>query len=198
MDMETKTQPRDVIVIGGSQGAFDVLRQMLVELPSDFPAAVLIVIHSVPSTPGHLASILDRYSVLPVGYGQDGEAVRPGRVYLAPPDRHLEIAPTGLIHLSDGPKVRYARPAADRLFETAAQVFGSRVISVILSGGDCDGTYGANVVSVAGGLSLVQEPRDALVPSMPLHAIQNDHPAAVVNSTAIAKVLMQAVAGLPV
>jgi two-component system chemotaxis response regulator CheB len=196
MDMHAETSSRDVVVIGGSHGAVEVLRTLLGELPHDFPAAILVVIHSGPSSPGYLASILDRYSTLPVAYALEGESVQPGRVYLAPADKHMEILAPGQIHLSDGPKVRHSRPAADRLFETAAEVFGDRVVSLILSGGDSDGTDGANAVIAAGGLSMVQEPQDALVPSMPINVIQRDHPRAVLNKADMGSVLIKAVSGL--
>jgi two-component system chemotaxis response regulator CheB len=152
---------RDVIVIGGSQGSVEVLRTLLNELPPDFPAAILIVIHTGPSSPGYLASILNRYGPLPVAYAQNGDSVEPGKVYLAPADKHLEIVEPGAVYLSDGPKIKHSRPVADRLFITAAGVYGGRVISLIISGGDCDGADGANAVNAAGGLSFVQEPDDA-------------------------------------
>lgn len=173
-----------------------MLRGLLGCLPSDFPASVLIVLHTGPSSPGYMASILDRYCDLPVSYAKHGELVEAGKVYLAPADRHLEVVTPGLIYLSDGPKVGFSRPAADRLFFTAAKVFGSRVISLILSGGDCEGADGANAVVAAGGLSFVQEPNEAMVPSMPTHAIQTDHPSATVKIKDMAAVLTRAINGI--
>ncbi|RJX79033.1 chemotaxis protein CheB [Pseudomonas sp. LS-2] len=196
MDINKTQTIRDVIVIGGSQGSLEVLRGLLGGLPSDFPASILIVVHTGPSSPGNMAPILDRYSTLPVSYAKHGELVEAGKVYLALADRHLEVVNPGLIYLSDGPKVRFSRPAADRLFVTAAEVFGSRVISLILSGGDCDGADGANAVVAAGGLSLVQEPHDAMIPSMPIHAIKKDHPSARVKIQDMADVLIDAVRGV--
>jgi two-component system chemotaxis response regulator CheB len=184
---------RDIIVIGGSEGSFEPLRAILTGLPTDIPAAILIVMHTGPSSPRLLASIFGTWSTLPVAYGKDGDRVEHGHVYVAPPDKHLEVVEPGVIHLSDGPKVKFSRPAADRLFETAAAVFGSRVISLILSGNDGDGTEGANAVRMAGGLCLVQDPRDAVVPSMPIKAIEHDHPGCLVGTTALVEVLMHVV-----
>jgi two-component system chemotaxis response regulator CheB len=116
---------RDIIVIGGSEGSFEPLRAILTGLPTDIPAAILIVMHTGPSSPRLLASIFGTWSTLPVAYGKDGDRVEHGHVYVAPPDKHLEVVEPGVIHLSDGPKVKFSRPAADRLFETAAAVFGS-------------------------------------------------------------------------
>lgn len=197
MNMQVAAHVKDIVVIGGSQGALDVLRTLLGALPRDFPAAILIVIHSGPSSPGYLAAILGRYSALPVAYACEGEKIEHGRVYVAPADKHLEIIAPGLVHLDNGPKVRYSRPAADRLFTTAAEVFGPRVVGLILSGGDCDGTQGANAVAAAGGMCLVQEPQDAVVPSMPISVIQRDHPDAIVRTDDMAMALMKAVNGTP-
>ena len=193
MDAQNTEVLRDVVVIGGSQGATEALRILLAGLPADFPAAVLIVIHTSPSGPDYMASVLGRYSTLPVEYGQEGQPVLPGRVYLAPADRHLEIVSPGIIHLDDGPKVNFARPAADRLFITAAEVFGERVISLVLSGGDSDGSDGSVVVKNAGGLSFVQRPEEAPVPSMPIQAMQKTTSSLQLRSEEMADALITAV-----
>lgn len=193
MDTRNTEVLRDVVVIGGAQGATEALRVILATLPTDFPAAVLIVIHTGPSSPGYMASVLNRYSTLPVEYGQEGQPVLPGHVYLAPADRHLEIVTPGVIHLDDGPKVHFARPAADRLFVTAADVFGSRVISLVLSGGDSDGSDGAVVIQNAGGLSFVQHPEEAPVPSMPIETMHKTTPSAQLKAEQMAQALIQAV-----
>lgn len=193
MDAKNTQVLRDVVVIGGSQGATEALRQLLDKLPADFPAAVLIVIHTNPTGPDYLASVLSRYSRLPVAYGQEGEPVLPGRVYLAPANRHLEIVSPGIIHLDDGPKVSFARPAADRLFVTAAEVFGSRVISLVLSGGDSDGSDGAVVIKNAGGLSFVQRPEEAPVPSMPIQTMRKIPSSAQLRAEEMADALISAV-----
>ena len=193
MDMQVETIARNIVVIGGSQGALGVLRTLLGALPREFPAAILIVLHSGPSSPGYLADIIGRYTALPVEYAREGKIIERGRVYLAPADRHLEVVAPGRLHLNDGPKVRYSRPAADRLFTTAAEVFGSRVVCVVLSGGHCDGLQGANAVAAAGGKCLVQAPEDAVVPSMPISVIEGDHPDAIVDNDNMAAALLSVV-----
>ncbi|MBC3207916.1 chemotaxis protein CheB [Pseudomonas sp. SWRI111] len=184
---------RDIVVIGGSEGSFGPLRQILSGLPADFPAAVLIVVHTGSSSPRLLASIFDSWSILPVAYGDEGVPVEAGRVYLAPPGRHLEVVEPGILHLSDGPKLHFAKPAVDRLFATAAVVFGGRVVSMVLSGNDGDGAAGAAAVHAAGGLSLVQDPSDALVSSMPVTAIEKDHPDSLVRTDALLAALIDSV-----
>jgi two-component system chemotaxis response regulator CheB len=192
MNSENARPSRDIIVIGGSEGGLAVLRTLLAGLPENLPACILIVLHTGPSSPRYLASILGAQCSLPVAYGIEGEAIRPGNVYLASPGTHLEVVARGNIHLSQGPKVNYSRPAADRLFQTAASVFGNRVISLILSGGDGDGTSGALAVTAAGGLNFVQDPDEAAVTGMPLHAIEKDHPSARIKSKDMASVLISA------
>ncbi|WP_434707801.1 chemotaxis protein CheB [Pseudomonas sp. R1-1] len=184
---------RDIVVIGGSEGSFVPLREILSGLPANFPAAVLIVVHTGPSSPRLLASIFNSWSTLPVEYGDDGMSIESGHVYLAPPGRHLEIVEPGALHLSDGPKIKFSKPAVDRLFHTAAAVFGDRVVSLILSGNDGDGAFGAAAVRAAGGLSLVQDPGDALVSSMPVRAIEEDHPDSLVRSNELLSALLHAV-----
>lgn len=193
MDTTNTQVLRDVVVIAGSQGATEALRKLLARLPADFPAAVLIVIHTNPSGPDYLASVLGRYSTLPVGYGKEGEPVLPSRVYLAPADRHLEIVSPGIIHLDDGPKVKLARPAADRLFTTAAEVFRERVISLVLSGSDSDGADGAVEVRNAGGLSFVQRPDEAPVPSMPIETMRKTILSPQLSAEEMADALIKAV-----
>lgn len=193
MDAINTQVPKAIVVIGGSQGATEVLRHLLAKLPADFPAAVLIVIHTNPSGPDYLASVLSRYSTLPVGYGKEGEPVLPSRVYLAPADRHMEIVAPGIIHLDDGPKVNLARPAVDRLFATAAEVFRERVISLVLSGGDSDGADGAVSVVNGGGLSYVQRPEEAPVPSMPIETMRKTILSPQLSAEEMADALIKAV-----
>lgn len=184
---------RDIVVIGGSEGSIEPLKAILAGLPAEFPGAMLIVLHTHFSSPMMMASILQRSSAIPINYGAHGERILPGRIYLAPPNRHLEVSAPGLIFLSKGPRVNFSRPAVDRLFQTAAEVFGCRVISVILSGNGRDGTDGAIAIGAMGGLNLVQDPIDADVESMPSRAIAEDDPDAVANAQALANTLIQAV-----
>jgi two-component system chemotaxis response regulator CheB len=193
MEGQPQALSRNIIVIGGSEGSIGVIESILRDLPSDLAAAVLIVIHTGPSSPMLMASILGRSALMPVTYGQQGETVREGRIYLAPPNRHMEIRAPGLLHLSDGPKVLFARPAVNRLFETAAAIYRSRVIGVVLSGGDSDGAAGLRAITEAGGLTFVQDLEEAEVPSMPWEALQQDDPIALLKSQVIGKVLTRAV-----
>lgn len=163
---------KDIVVVGASAGGIEALRTLLAGLPADLPASVFVVLHTSPESPGVLADILDRAGPLPARYAADGERIRPGRVYVAPRDRHLIIEP-GKVRLTRGPKENRFRPSVDPLFRSAAQVYGPRVVGVILTGGLDDGTSGLWAVKQLGGRAIVQDPREALVPSMPRSALEH-------------------------
>lgn len=162
---------RDIIVIGASVGGIEALRAIAGGLPKDLPAAVFVVLHTSPEAPGILADILDRAGALPASFAADGEHILPGRIYVAPPDKHLVIEPNR-VRLTRGPKENRFRPAVDPLFRSAAQVYGPRVIGVILTGYLDDGTAGLWAVKQLGGTTVVQDPHEALAPSMPASAMR--------------------------
>jgi two-component system chemotaxis response regulator CheB len=162
--------PKDIIVMGASAGGIEALRVLIGALPEDLAAAVFVVQHTSPESPGMLADILDRFGSLPAVSATDGEPIRPGRIYVAPPDRHMLIEPRR-VRITRGPKENRFRPAVDPLFRSAAQVYGPRVVGVILTGYLDDGTAGLWTVKQMGGTTVVQDPRDALVPFMPESAL---------------------------
>jgi len=161
-----------IVVIGASSGGIDALREVLGGLSESVPAAVAAVIHIGPYSAAHLPDSFRRWSVLPVDYARDGEAFRPGAVYLAPPDRHLLVHGERIL-LSHGPRENFTRPAVDPLFRTAAEVFGPLTIGVVLSGNLSDGTAGLWDVKRRGGITVVQDPREAEYPGMPQSAAQH-------------------------
>jgi two-component system chemotaxis response regulator CheB len=160
---------KDIIVIGTSAGGIEALQKLLANLPEDFPASVFIVLHTSPNSPSVLAGILDAAGPLPAAFAVHRQRIQPGRVYVAPPDHHLIIVP-GSVELSRGPKENRFRPAVDPLFRSAAQTYGPRVIGVVLTGGLDDGTNGLWTVKQLGGTAVVQDPSEAMAPSMPLSA----------------------------
>jgi two-component system, chemotaxis family, protein-glutamate methylesterase/glutaminase len=189
LDVQTLMN-KDIVVIGASTGGIDALREILRGLSPDLNASVFVVQHSGADAPGILHLILQRRSQIRVVTPADGERIVKGRVYLAPPDRHL-ILEQDRICLSRGPKENRFRPAIDPLFRSAAQVYGPRVIGVVLTGGLDDGTAGLWAVKRMGGTAIVQDPADAVVPSMPLSAsryVNVDH---IVPLVEIAPLLMK-------
>jgi len=162
--------PKDIIVVGASAGGIEALRVLVGALPADLSASLFIVMHTSPEAPGMLAQILDRAGRLPARTANDGERIRPGTIYVAPPDRHLLIEPN-VVRVTRGPKENRFRPAVDPLFRSAAQTYGPRVVGVILTGYLDDGTAGLWTVKQLGGTTIVQDPSDALVPFMPQNAL---------------------------
>lgn len=162
----------DIVVIGFSAGGVDPLCQLVAGLPRDFPASLFVVHHFPPQSVSALPSIVNRAGPLEAAHPVDGEAIRPGRIYVARPDQHLLVRDHH-IQLTRGPREHGHRPAVDPLFRTAARSHGSRVIGVLLSGTLDDGTAGLLAVKDAGGLALVQDPAETAYPGMALSAIQH-------------------------
>jgi two-component system, chemotaxis family, protein-glutamate methylesterase/glutaminase len=129
-----------------------------------------VVLHIPPEGPSLLPEILDRCSQLLAVHAVDGEPIRHGRIYVAPPDYHL-LLQNGHVQLSHGPRENRSRPAIDPLFRSAARVYRKRVVGVVLTGMLNDGTAGLLAVRHAGGVAVVQDPADALIPAMPQAAM---------------------------
>ena len=165
----------DLIVIGASAGGVEALAALVAGLPTELPAAVCVVLHLRPYGESHLAGVLARCGPLPAVEAEHGARLEPGVIHVAVPDQHLLVARDdggGVLRLTRGPRENRNRPAVDPLFRSAALAFGPRVIGVVLSGALDDGTAGLWSIRDRGGLAVVQEPGDALVPSMPRNAIE--------------------------
>ncbi len=172
MTSSNRSSRRNIVVIGASAGGIAALNEVMRGLPANFPAAIFVAVHTSPDNPGVLPQILRRAGVLPVEFAHDGDPIVLGRVYVAPPDHHL-LLKRDHIRVLRGPKENGFRPAVDPLFRTAAATHGASVIGVVLSGGLNDGTHGLADIVERGGVAIAQDPADALIASMPLHAIQN-------------------------
>jgi two-component system, chemotaxis family, protein-glutamate methylesterase/glutaminase len=160
----------DIVVIGGSAGSIEALQRLVADLPPDLPASIFIVVHFPANSTSVLPDILTRAGTLRARHAEDGEPIEPGRIYVAPPGCHLFVN-LGRLRVSSGPKENGHRPAVDPLFRTAAQAYGPRVLGVVLSGNLDDGTAGLLAIKEAGGAAVVQDPADALYPSMPRSAV---------------------------
>ena len=162
---------RDIIVIGASAGGVQALLKLVADLPPKLPAAVFIVLHVPTNVPSLLPSILSRDASLSVAHATDGEPIMRGRVYIAPPNQHLLIE-DGRVRLVHGPKENLHRPSIDALFRSAARWAGPRVIGVVLTGARDDGAAGMRAIKRRGGITIVQDPHEALFPSMPISVMQ--------------------------
>jgi two-component system chemotaxis response regulator CheB len=183
-----------VVVIGASAGGVQPLKEVIGGLPPDLEAAVAVVLH-VPATGSRLPKILSASGQLPATHATDGDELTPGRIYVAPPDRHLLLRGDRCV-VVNGPRENGYRPAIDPLFRSAAVAFGPRVVAVVLSGARSDGSTGAAMVSAEGGTVIVQDPAEAEFPSMPAKAIANDHPDCVMPVAKIAAAITRTVRDL--
>jgi two-component system chemotaxis response regulator CheB len=161
----------DIVVMGASAGGLEVVAQIVELLPSALPAAVFVVIHTGPDTPGVLPQILTRRGELTARHAVDGEKIQHGVIYCAPPDQHL-LVEDGRVQVLQGPKENGFRPAIDPLFRSAAAAHATRVVGVILSGALDDGVHGLLRIKQRGGVAIVQNPEEAIVDALPLNAIK--------------------------
>ncbi|BAL23972.1 chemotaxis protein CheB [Azoarcus sp. KH32C] len=166
-----------IIVIGTSAGGVEALKELAGALPADFPAAILVVLHLLRDSPSMLPHLLSRAGPLPAAHPIDGESIRAGRIYVAPPDLHMVVR-QGQVYLRRGPRENNSRPAIDPLFRSAAIAYGPAAVGVILTGNLYDGTAGLLSIKAHGGIAIVQDPEDAAFRSMPesaIRAVEVDH-----------------------
>jgi two-component system, chemotaxis family, protein-glutamate methylesterase/glutaminase len=156
----------DAIVIGTSAGGIEALSVLLPSLPAGVRAAVLVVLHLPRERPSLLVDIFTTRCALPVREAEDKQPIDPGTVYFAPPDYHLLVDEGPCLALSADPPINFSRPSIDVLFESAADVYGARLLGMILTGASHDGADGLAAVRRAGGLTIVQQPESAQVPMM--------------------------------
>jgi two-component system chemotaxis response regulator CheB len=188
--------PRHLVVIGTSAGGIDALRHLASRMPADFPAAIAVVVHTAPQSPGILHDILSRSGPLPATSPTGPERLQPGRIVVAPPDFHLLIEP-GRVRITKGPRENRFRPAIDPLFRSAVQIYGPNTIGVILTGNLDDGAAGLWAIKQLGGTAIVQDPDDALFPSMPESAIDRVNIDYVVPLAEIPALLVRLTADAP-
>jgi two-component system, chemotaxis family, protein-glutamate methylesterase/glutaminase len=165
------TQRFDLIVIGGSAGAIEVLARLLSGLTARFMPAVAIVIHLPPEGPNVLHEIFAGPGAPPMKLAEDKEPISPGTIYFAPPDYHLLVESGRTFALSQDERVHYSRPAVDVLFESAAEAYRERLLGIVLSGANADGAAGLKAIAAAGGMTVVQALASAEMIAMPAAAL---------------------------
>lgn len=159
----------DIIVIGASAGGVMAIRRLLSMLPSRMPAALFVALHRAPSAIDSLSNVLTRHSSLPAHGAFDGDRIRHGEVFVAPPDMHL-VVERGVTRLERSPRENHTRPSIDALFRSAAMAYGRRVVGVLLSGLLTDGSIGLWQIRKRGGIAIGQDPAEAEYADMPRHA----------------------------
>jgi two-component system, chemotaxis family, protein-glutamate methylesterase/glutaminase len=162
----------DVIGIAASAGGLRALSALLSTLPLEFPAPIVVVQHLDPRHPSLMAGILGRVTPLFVKEAQEGEGLRPGVVYLAPPDRHLLVNPNATLSLSRTELVHFVRPSADLLFESLAASFKQHALAIVLTGTGSDGARGLPAIKKMGGRVIAQDEQTSEFFGMPDAAIR--------------------------
>lgn len=171
---------RDLIAIGTSAGGVEALIRLARKFEPDMPACVLVTIHLSSQFRSSLDEILTRAGPLPAHFASDGQAYRKGHIYIAPPDRHLLLDGERLV-LGSGPRENSSRPAIDPMLRSVAACCGARSIGVVMTGTLGDGASGLRAVQHCGGLTVVQDPKDAAFPEMPMNALERTSPDHVVT-----------------
>jgi two-component system chemotaxis response regulator CheB len=169
------TSAFDVVAIAASAGGLSALGRVLAGLPGDFAAAIVIVQHLDPRHRSLMADILSRKTRLAVKQAQEGDELRPGLVYVAPPNRHLLVTPDRSLTLTDTELVNFLRPSADLLFESVAGSYKERAIAVVLTGTGSDGAMGVSAIKKMGGTVIAQDHESAEFSGMPAAAIASGH-----------------------
>ncbi len=180
-----------IIGIGGSAGAIQTLRKILPGFPRNFATPILIVVHLAAQSESMLAEVLGNSAWLQTVTATDPMTAEPGRIYVAPPDRHMVVDTARRVRVFDGPLENCHRPAIDPLFRSMAQVYGAGAVGLILSGNDDDGAAGLAYLRKLGGTALVQDPADANFPCMPESALELVPDAQCVAGDQIAAAVMQ-------
>ncbi|WP_394791969.1 chemotaxis protein CheB [Rhodoferax sp.] len=160
------------VVIGASAGGVEALLKLLPALPRGLAAAVFVVLHLPRESRSLLVEIFGPVCQLPVREALDKDRIAPGTIYFAPPDYHLLLDTGPQLALSVDEPVNFSRPSIDVLFETAADLYQERLMGVILTGSNDDGTAGLAAVRRGGGITVVQNPGTAVMSEMPAAALR--------------------------
>lgn len=161
----------EALLIGASAGGVEALLRLLVDLPGDYGLPIVCLLHVPDSRDSLLAELLARRLALPAKEAEDKERLRAGVVYVAPAGYHLSIERDHSFSLSREEPRHFSRPSIDILFESAADAYGAGLAAALLTGANEDGAAGLLAVQRAGGLTLVQSPAEAQVPTMPEAAL---------------------------
>lgn len=170
-DLEKINLRYEAIVVGVSAGGMEALCTILPSLPANFSCPVIIVQHMHPESGGYLPTILNKKCQTTVKEADEKEQIGPGVIYIAPPNYHLLIEKDRTFSLSLEEPVNFSRPSIDVLFESAADAYRERLVGVILTGANKDGSRGLKRIKEMGGLAIVQDPLTAEIDSMPRAAI---------------------------
>ena len=179
----------DAVVIGGSAGGVEVLSVLLTALPETLRVPMFVVLHQPPDRRSVLTDIYRRKCALAVHEAEDKQPIEPGTVYFAPPNYHLLIDSGPSLALSIDDLVQFSRPSIDVLFQSAADVYGRRLLGIVMTGWNEDGAAGLLAIRQAGGVTAVQDPATAEAPVMPEAARERCGPDFVLSPERLAALL---------
>ncbi|WDF68101.1 chemotaxis protein CheB [Sphingobacterium oryzagri] len=164
----------EIVVIGGSAGSYNLIVEIIEALPTQYAAAIIIVIHRNPKFTTKIEQTLATRLQRPISQADDKAPILKSAVYFAVPGYHLLIEPDRTFSLDNSELIQFSRPSIDVLFESAAEVYERKCAAFLLSGANKDGSDGISLVQQLGGHAVVQSPEDALITTMPEHAIRTN------------------------
>jgi len=161
----------EAIVIGVSSGGMDAMKILFSMLPDSFSIPIVIVQHISPRSDSEWIRLMNQENRIRITEVEEKEKLQPGNAYLAPPNYHVLIEKDWTFTLSADPRVNFARPSVDVLFDSAADAFGAKLIGIILTGANSDGARGLKKIKTCGGLTIVEDPTTCTIAGMPKAAI---------------------------
>jgi len=190
MEEDQITPKCSVVIIGGSAGSLNAILRILPDVPVLNSFALVIVVHRRSTDDLTLEELLKLKTKITVKAVEDKMPLLPGFIYIAPSNYHLLFEKDDFLALDTSEKVNYSRPSIDVSFESAAEIYGDRLVGILLSGSNSDGTDGLRAIHNAGGLIIVQDPASADMPFMPNNAIINTTPDFILDVEGILKFIL--------
>lgn len=191
MNSATGLPTVEAIVIGASAGGVEALLSILGPLREGFALPIIVVLHLPNERRSQLAEVFARRVALPVLEAGDKTPIEAGTLYFAAPGYHLSVEQDRSFSLSLEERVHFSRPAIDYLFESAADAYGPTLAAVLLTGANRDGAHGLAQVKRRGGLTIVQDPEEAQVATMPLAALDFHQPDHILSIRGIGRLLVE-------
>lgn len=187
--MHRSRSPIQAIVVGASAGGVEALLKVFGQLPKGFGVPILVVLHLPDERDSQMAQVFGHRLAIPVQEAQDKQNIQPGTLYVATPGYHLSVEADRSLSLSLEEPVHHSRPSIDVLFESAADVFGPNLLAVVLTGANNDGAQGLAKVRELGGITVVQDPGEAQVSTMPEAALALQEPDHILTLQGIGQLL---------
>ncbi|MBC3348359.1 MULTISPECIES: chemotaxis protein CheB [Pseudomonas] len=187
--MHRSRSPIQAVVVGASAGGVEALLKVFGQLPKGFGVPILVVLHLPDERDSQMAQVFGHRLAIPVQEAQDKQNIQPGTLYVASPGYHLSVEADRSLSLSLEEPVHHSRPSIDVLFESAADAFGPNLLAVVLTGANNDGAQGLAKVRERGGITVVQDPDEAQVSTMPEAALALQEPDHILTLQGIGQLL---------